>query len=43
VWRPEDHEAVMRNLRAADRLAVDVVAFASGKAIESFQRKSREG
>ncbi len=38
LWRPEDHEAVMHNLRAADRLATQVVAFASGKAVEQFQK-----
>ena len=37
VWRPEDHEAVMRNLRAADRLATQVVGSASAKAAERFQ------
>ena len=38
LWRPEDHEAVMHNLRAADRLATQVVAFASAKAVEQFQK-----
>ena len=41
LWRPEDHEAVMHNLRAADRLATEVVAYASGKAVEGFQKKSQ--
>jgi hypothetical protein len=39
LWRPEDHEAVMHNLRAADQLATEVVAYASGKAVEEFQKK----
>lgn len=41
LWRPEDHEAVMHNLRAADRLATEVVAYASAKAVEEFQKKSQ--
>jgi hypothetical protein len=41
VWRPEDHEAVMHNLRAADQLATQVVTFASGKAVEQFQKTSQ--
>lgn len=38
LWRSEDHEAVMHNLRAADRLATEVAAFAAGKAVEQFQK-----
>jgi hypothetical protein len=41
LWRPEDHEAVIHNLRSADRLAAEVVAYASGKAVEEFQKKSQ--
>jgi len=41
LWRPEDHEAVIHNLRAADQLATEVVAYASGKAVEEFQKKSQ--
>jgi hypothetical protein len=41
VWRAEDHEAVMHNLRAADRLATEVVAYASEKAVEQFQQTSK--
>ena len=33
---------MMHNLGAADRLAIKVVAFASGKAVEQFQRKYKE-
>ena len=29
VWRPQDHEALLRNLRAADRLASQVAEFAA--------------
>jgi hypothetical protein len=42
LWRPEDHEAVMHNLRAADRLTTQVVAFASAKAVEQFQKTPQE-
>ena len=42
LWRPEDHEAVMHNIRAADRLVTEVVAFASAKAVEEFQKTSQE-
>jgi hypothetical protein len=41
LWRPEDHEAVMHNLRAADRLATEVVAFASGRTVEQSQKTSQ--
>jgi hypothetical protein len=41
LWRSEDHEAVMHNLRAADRLATEVVAYASAKAVEELQKKSQ--
>ena len=41
VWRAEDHEAVMHNLRAADRLATEVVAFASARAVNQVQKFSR--
>lgn len=41
VWRPEDHEALLRNLRAADRLATQVAEFASMKAVEQFQKSSQ--
>jgi hypothetical protein len=41
LWRPEDHEAVMHNLRAADRLATQVIAFASAKAVEQFRKTSQ--
>lgn len=43
LWRPEDHEAVMHNLRAADRLATEVVAYASGKRLKGFRRSLKEG
>lgn len=43
VWRTEDHEAVMHNLRAASRLATEVVDFASAKAVERFQKASSQG
>jgi hypothetical protein len=41
VWRQEDHEAVMRNLRSADRLATEVVQYASRQAVEQFQGTSQ--
>ena len=41
LWRPEDHEAVIQNLRAADRLTTQVVAFAARKAVEQFQKVSQ--
>jgi hypothetical protein len=41
VWRQEDHDAVMQNLRAAERLAAEVVDYASRKAVEQFQRTSQ--
>jgi len=40
LWRPEDHEAVIHNLRAADRLTTQVAAFAARKAVEQFQKVS---
>jgi len=40
LWRPEDHEAVIHNLRAADRLATQVVEFAARDAVEQFQKAS---
>lgn len=41
VWRAEDHQAVMHNLRAADRLATEVVAFAAAKAVDQVQKISK--
>ena len=41
VWRPQDHEALLRNLRAADRLASEVAEFAAMKAVEQFQKSSQ--
>lgn len=41
LWRPEDHEAVIHNLRAADRLATQVVAFSTRRAVEQFQKVSQ--
>ncbi len=41
LWRPEDHAAVMHNLRAADRLATQVVAFASARAAEQKMFQGR--
>src|SRR5438552_16396220 len=37
VWRQEDHEAVIHNLRASDRLTTRVVEFASRGAVGRFQ------
>src|ERR1039458_1511416 len=42
VWRPEDHEAVIHNLQASDRLATQVVAFAAREAVGRFQNASQE-
>ena len=42
LWRQEDHEALMRNLRACDRLAMQVVEFASKKVVEPFQKSQQE-
>ena len=41
VWRPEDHEAVIHNLRASDRLATQVVAFAAREAVGRFHNASK--
>lgn len=41
LWRLQDHEAVMHNLRAADRLATQVIAFASAKTVEQFRKTSQ--
>lgn len=41
LWRPEDHEALIHNLRAADRLTTQVVEFAAREAVEQFQKASR--
>jgi len=43
LWRPEDHEAVIHNLRAADRLATQVVEFASRQPSNNFRRYLKEG
>lgn len=43
VWRREDHEALLRNLRAADRLAAQVAAFASMWRSNSFRNRHKEG
>ena len=42
VWRPEDHEAMIHNLRASDRLATQVVEFAAREAVGRFQNASQE-
>jgi hypothetical protein len=41
LWRSEDHEAVIHNLRAADRLTTQVVEFAAREAVEQFQKASK--
>jgi hypothetical protein len=41
VWRPEDHEAVIHNLQASDRLATQVVAFAAREAVGRFHNASK--
>ena len=41
VWRPEDHEAVIHNLQASDRLATQVVAFAAREAVGRFHNASQ--
>ena len=42
VWRPEDHEAMIHNLRASDRLATQVVEFAAREAVGRSRNASQE-
>jgi hypothetical protein len=41
LWRSEDHEAVIHNLRAADRLTTQVVEFAAREAVKQVQKASQ--
>jgi hypothetical protein len=41
VWRPEDHEAVINNLRASDRLTTQVVEFAARGTVGQSQNASQ--
>ncbi len=44
TWREEDHAALVRNMRAADRLTVQLVDFASERAVKTaLQNRSRGG
>ncbi len=43
TWREEDHAALVRNMRAADRLTVQLVDFASERAVQTaLQTVQRE-
>jgi hypothetical protein len=43
TWREEDHAALVRNMRAADRLTVQLVDFASERAVKTaLQTVQRE-
>src|ERR1035437_1498190 len=42
VWRPEDHEAMIHNLRASDRLGTQVVEFAAREAVGRSRNASQE-
>jgi hypothetical protein len=43
TWREEDHAALVRNMRAADRLTVQLVDFASQRAVKTaLQTVQRE-
>ncbi len=35
IWRDEDHAALVRNMRAADKLTVQLIDFASQRAVKT--------
>lgn len=43
IWREEDHAALVRNMRAADKLTVQLIDFASQRAVKTaFETVQRE-